>query len=60
MYNRSYKFERQGGSWLERWQREARRFFGKSGPWNPGDREIEEPLLQGVSEHDLSRGRTGP
>ena len=57
MYNRSYKFERQGGSWLERWQREACRFLGKSGSWNHGDCEIEKTLLQRLSQRDMSLGR---
>ena len=59
MYNRSYKFERQGGSWLERWQREACRFLGKSGSWNHGDCEIEKTLLQRLSQRDMSLGRKG-
>jgi len=59
MYNRSYKFERQGGSWLERRQREACRFLGKSGSWNHGDCEIEKTLLQRLSQRDMSLGRKG-
>ena len=57
VYNRSHKFERQGGSWLERWQGKACRFLGKPGAWNDGDCEIEETLLQRLSQRDMSLGR---
>ncbi len=57
LYNRSYKFERQGGSWLERWQREARRFLGKPGAWNHRDCEIEKAVLQRLPQRHMSLGR---
>jgi hypothetical protein len=57
LYNRPYKFERQGGSWLERWQREARRFLGKPCAWNYRDCEIEKTLLQRFPQRHMSLGR---
>ena len=56
LHNRAYKFERQGSSWLERWQGEACRFLGKSSAWNDGDCEIEQALLQRLSQRDMPLG----
>src|SRR5437773_7774833 len=46
MHHRPHQLERQGGSGLERRQREARRFSGKPGAGNHGDCEIKKALLQ--------------